>query len=44
MDKIKSINFMALSQGEILGFGDEIVNVNVTKLKKFFYCLIGNLK
>lgn len=43
MEKIKSMNFMSLSQDEILGFGDEIVNVNVTKLKKYFYYLIGNL-
>lgn len=33
---------MSLSQGEILGFGDEIVTVNATKLKKYFYYLIGN--
>lgn len=42
MEKIKSMNFMSLSQSEILGFGDEIVSVNVTKLKKYFYYLIGN--
>lgn len=38
----KSKNFMSLSQGEILGFEDEIRRVNVTKLKKYFYYLIGN--
>lgn len=34
--------FVSLSQDEVLGFGDEFVNVNVTKLKKYFYYLIGN--
>lgn len=42
-EKTKIMNFMSLSQAEILGFGDEIVDVNVTKLKKYFYYLIGNL-
>lgn len=37
-------NFISLSQDEVLGFGDEFVNVNVTKLKKYFYYLIGNVE
>lgn len=32
---------VSLSQDEILGFANEIVSVNVTKLKKYVYYLIG---
>lgn len=43
MEKTKGKKFLSLSQGEILGFDeDELVNVNITKLKKYFYYLIGN--
>lgn len=43
MEKTKSKKFISLSQGEILGFDDdEFVSINVTKLKKYFYYLIGN--
>lgn len=41
MENTKRIKLISLSQGEILGFGDEFINVNVTKLKKYFYYLIG---
>lgn len=36
-------NFISLSQDEVLGFGDQFLNVNVTKLKRHFYYLIGNV-
>lgn len=43
MEKIKNgKNYISLSQGEILGFGDKYVSVNLTKMKKYFYFLIGN--
>lgn len=41
--KAKAKRLISLSQSEILGFGDEFVNVNVTKLKKYIYYLIGEL-
>lgn len=44
MEKSKAKNFMLLSHDEVLGFGEDVfVNVNVTKFKKYFYYLIGNL-
>lgn len=43
METIKNRrNYISLSQAEILGFGDEYVSVNLTKIKKYFYFLIGN--
>lgn len=42
--KENSKKFISLSQDEILGFGDEFINVNVTKLKKYVYYLIGNFE
>lgn len=42
METEKRKKFHSLSQDEILGFGDEFISVNVTKLKKYFYYLIGN--
>lgn len=32
---------ISLSQGEILGYGDEYVSINVTKFKKYFFCILG---
>lgn len=42
--KAKAKRLISLSQSEILGFGDELVSLNVTKLKKYIYYLIGNCK
>ncbi|KAG5670319.1 hypothetical protein PVAND_000595 [Polypedilum vanderplanki] len=34
---------ISLSQREIIGFDDEYININITKLKKYFYCLLASL-
>lgn len=42
MKELNGKRLLSMSQDEILGFADEVITVNVTKLKKYVYYLIGN--
>lgn len=39
--KMNRKKLISLSQNEIMGYGDEFISINVTKFKKYFFCVLG---